>query len=60
MIYQTLFNLYVDNLERSGDGLHHRCFIGYVVCTDDLLLLSPSVIGSHGMLAAWYCLSHSV
>lgn len=50
-----LFNLYVDdlivNLKVNGDGCHVGSrFLGCVLYADDLLLLSPSVIGLQKML----------
>jgi hypothetical protein len=58
-----LFNVYVDdmivNLRCNGDGYHvGSCFIGCVMYPDDLLLLSPSILGLQKMLdimlPVWY------
>ena len=50
-----LFNLYVDELikklRRNGDGCYFStCFVGCILYTDDLLLLSPTVAGLQRML----------
>jgi Reverse transcriptase (RNA-dependent DNA polymerase) len=51
----VLFNLYVDDLinelKLNGDGCHvGKCFIGCIMYADDLLLLSPSIIGLQRMI----------
>jgi hypothetical protein len=41
----------IENLKDNGDGCHvSKCFIGCVVYADDLMLLSPSIIGLQMML----------
>jgi len=51
----ALFNLYVDDLIKvlqfNSDGCYvGKCFIGYVMYADDLLLFSPSIIGLQRMM----------
>jgi hypothetical protein len=62
-----LFNVYVDdmivNLRCNGDGCHvGSCFIGCVMYADDLLLLSPSILGLQKMLdiCCQYGITHNI
>ena len=63
----VLFNLYVDDLinelKYNGDGCHvGKCFIGCIMYADDLLLLSPSIIGLQRMIdiCSLYGVSHNI
>jgi hypothetical protein len=51
----TLFNIYaddlIDDLSSSGSGCHvNKIFFGCIMYADDIILLSPSVIGLQCML----------
>jgi retron-type reverse transcriptase len=62
-----LFNLYVDelidDLKCNNDGCHvGNCFVGCIMYADDLLLLSPSLVGMQRMLdVCWaYGVAHNI
>ena len=55
----TLFNIYVDDLidelGSSGNGCHiNKIFFGGIMYADDIILLSPSILGLQGMLDICY------
>jgi len=63
----VLFNLYVDDLftelQLNGDSCYvGMCFIGCSMYADDLLLLSPSIIGLQRMLdtCSLYGTTHNI
>jgi len=67
ILSSVLFNVYVDDLfkelQLNGDGCYvGKCFIGCIMYADDLLLLSPSIIGLQRMLytCSLYGTTHNI